>query len=60
MLTRKHFEFFAKWLAECTASESKVNELCVFFKQSNRSFDKERFLNKYEEHKQEVRFRNWD
>ena len=42
-MTRKHFIWFVEWLSEIELTLSQRDELCSFFKNENRNFDKHRF-----------------
>ena len=44
MLTRKHFKAIAQVIKTTSTKKQLVNELCIIFKQSNRLFNKARFI----------------
>ena len=42
-MTRKHFRWFVEWLSEIDLNLQQRDELCSFFKQQNKNFDKHKF-----------------
>ena len=51
-MSRKHYRFFAKWAAESNISEHRVNELCDYFLEDNRNFNRSLFMIVYRRHKE--------
>lgn len=53
MMTRTQYKWFARWLATTQVSEHRINELCDYFKEDNRKFNRDLFMFVYNKHKSE-------
>jgi len=52
-MTRTHYKWFARWLATTQVSEHRINELCDYFVEDNRKFNRDLFMFVYNKNKSE-------